>query len=279
VSLAQTSRADATLTVAAMSEDITVTARSVAVVETTELTTNFDVQTIRELLVARDIRDTVLLSPGVTDGAVNDQITISGAMSFDNLFLVNGVLVNENLRGQPHDLFIEDAIQETTILTGGVSAEYGRFTGGVVSTLTKSGGNDFTGSLRDSLANPSWVSKTDFANQAPRLDELNETYEGTLGGRIIRDRLWFFTAGRWEDRQTSAQLPLTDIPYVSSREDRRWEGKLTGAITQKHSVIVSYLSSDNSRDNIITFGPVVDLRSLATREQPKTLFGANTRAC
>jgi outer membrane receptor for ferrienterochelin and colicin len=188
VSLAQTSRADATLSVAAMSEDITVTARSVAAVETTELTTNFDVQTIRELPVSRDIRDTVLLAPGVTDGAVNDQITISGAMSFDNLFLVNGVLVNENLRGQPHDLFIEDAIQETTILTGGVSAEYGRFTGGVVSTLTKSGGNDFTGSIRDSLANPSWVSKTDFANQGPRLDELNETYEGTLGGRILRDR-------------------------------------------------------------------------------------------
>ncbi len=275
VSLAQTSRADATLSVAAMSEDITVTARSVAVVETTELTTNFDVQTIRELPVSRDIRDTVLLAPGVTDGAVNDQITISGAMSFDNLFLVNGVLVNENLRGQPHDLFIEDAIQETTVLTGGVSAEYGRFTGGVVSTLTKSGGNDFAGSIRDSLANPSWVSKTDFANQGPRLDELNETYEGTLGGRILRDRLWFFVAGRWEDRQTSAQLPLTDIPYVSSREDRRWEGKLTGAITQKHSLIISYLSSDNSRDNIITFGPVVDLRSLATREQPKTLFGAN----
>jgi len=37
----------------------------------------------------------------------------------------NGVVVNENLRGQPHDLFIEDAIQETTVMTAGVSAEYG----------------------------------------------------------------------------------------------------------------------------------------------------------
>ena len=275
VTLAQTARADATLQMAAVSEDLTVMATAPAVVETTELTANFDVQTIRELPTGRDIRETVLLAPGVTEGAVNDQITISGAMSFDNLFLVNGVVVNENLRGQPHDLFIEDAIQETTILTGGVSAEYGRFTGGVVSALTKSGGNEFSGSIRDSIANPDWTSKTDYANQADPIDELNEIYEATFGGRILADRLWFFTAGRWEDRQTSQQLRLTDIPYVESREDRRWETKLTGQITQQHSVVVSYLKSDNHRDNIVTFGPVIDLRSLATRDQPKTLFGLN----
>lgn len=275
VSLAQTARADASLQVAAMTEDLTVTATAPAVVETTELTTNFDVQTIRELPTGRDIRETVLLAPGITDGAVNDQITISGAMSFDNLFLVNGVVVNENLRGQPHDLFIEDAIQETTILTGGVSAEFGRFTGGVVSTLTRSGGNEFSGSIRDSLANPEWTSKTDYAGQVDPIDELNETYEGTLGGRILADRLWFFTAGRWEDRKSSQQLRLTDIPYVESREDRRWEAKLTGQITSNHSMVLSYLKSDNHRDNIVTFGPIIDERSLATREQPKTLFGLN----
>jgi hypothetical protein len=275
VSLAQTARADASLAIAALSEDLTVTASAPAVVETVELTTNFDVQTIRELPVGRDMRETTLLAPGVTDGAVNDQITISGAMSFDNLFLVNGVVVNENLRGQPHDLFIEDAIQETTILTGGVSAEYGRFTGGVVSALTRSGGNEFSGSIRNSLGNPSWGSKSDYAAQVDPIDELNQTYEATLGGRILRDRLWFFAAGRTEDRKTSQQLRLTDIPYVESREDRRWETKLTGQVTPRHSLVVSYLNSDNHRDNIITFGPIVDLRSLASREQPKTLFGAN----
>ncbi|HEX6159734.1 MAG TPA: TonB-dependent receptor [Thermoanaerobaculia bacterium] len=275
VSLAQTNRADADLRVSAMDESITVTANAQAVVETTEISANFDVQTIRELPVGRDIRETTLLAPGVTDGAVNDQITISGAPSFDNLFLVNGVVVNENLRGQPHDLFIEDAIQETTVLSGGVSAEYGRFTGGVVSTLTKSGGNEFTGSVRDSISNPKWTSKTDYTAQADPIDEINENYEGTLGGRILRDRLWFFVAGRSEDRETSQQLRLTEIPYVESREDRRWEAKFTGRITDAHNLVVSYLNSDNHRDNIVTFGPVVDMRSLTTRDQPKTLFGAN----
>jgi hypothetical protein len=275
VSLSQTSRADATLRVAAVEEAIVVTAGAPAVVESTQVAANFAVETVRELPTGRDIKEITYLAPGVTEAAVNDQITISGAMSFDNLFLVNGVVINDNLRGQPHDLFIEDAIKETTILTAGVSAEYGRFTGGVVSTLTKSGGNEFSGSIRDSISNPSWSEKTDYAAQVDPLDELNETYEATLGGRVIYDRLWFFTAGRWADRETRLQLRLTDVPYVETREDRRWEGKLTGQITSRHSAVMSFLSSDSHQDNIVTFGPIVDLRSLAKRDQPKTLLGLN----
>ena len=273
VGLAQNSRADADLRMAAVGESLTVMAAAPAIVETTQITANFENEMIRELPTGRDVREITLLAPGVTEGAVNDQITISGAMSFDNLFLVNGVVVNENLRGQPHELFIEDAIRETTVMTGGVSAEFGRFTGGVVSTLTKSGGNEFSGSLRDSIANPSWTEKTDYAAEEDPLDELNETYEATLGGRIIQDRLWFFTAGRYEDRQSSEQLRLTEIPYVETRENQRWEAKFTGQITPRHNVIASYLRSDNNHDNIVTFGPVVDLRSLTTRTQDKRLLG------
>jgi hypothetical protein len=47
-------------------------------------------------------------------------------------------------------------------MTGGISAEYGRFTGGVVSAIDKSGGNEFSGSFRDSLTNPSWDETSDF---------------------------------------------------------------------------------------------------------------------
>lgn len=273
IGLAQSSRADASMRMATVGEGITVTASAPAVVETTQVTANFESQMINELPGGRAIRDITLLSPGVTEAAVNNQITISGAMSFDNLFLVNGVIVNENLRGQPHELFIEDAIKETTVLTGGVSAEYGKFTGGVVSTLTKSGGNEFSGSLRDSVANPSWTAKTAFPGQVDPLDEFNETYEGTFGGRIIHDRLWFFTAGRHEDRQTRLQLRLTNIPYVEKRQNRRWEGKLTGQVTPAHNLIGSYLVSQNEGENTITFGPVVDLRSLVDRTEDKTLLG------
>ena len=114
------------------------------------------------------------------------------------------MIVNENLRGQPGPLYIEDAIQETTVLTAGVSAEFGRFTGGVVSTITKSGGNAFSGSLRDNIMNPSWVHKTNFAAQPDHPNDIRHQFEGTYGGRIVRDRLWFFSAGRYRKVETSS---------------------------------------------------------------------------
>src|SRR5437762_278354 len=239
INVAQASRADVELKVAAVSEELTVSAAAPAILEQTEIAANFGMQQINELPIGRTIDDTVLLAPGVTEAGPNDQITISGANSFDNLFLVNGVVVNENLRGQPNPLYIEDAVQETTVLTGGVSAEFGRFTGGVVSTITKSGGNDFSGSVRDSLTNPNWTKKSDFAGQVDPLDQVNSTYEGTLGGRIMRDRLWCFSGGRYQTRDERRQTTQTLIPYKFGSDDHRYEAKLTGQLTQKHSFVGS----------------------------------------
>ena len=54
----------------------------------------------------------------------------AGAFAYDNLFLMNGVDINDNVLGTPNNLFIEDAIQEVQVLTSGICAEYGRFSGG-----------------------------------------------------------------------------------------------------------------------------------------------------
>ncbi|HWW61470.1 MAG TPA: TonB-dependent receptor, partial [Thermoanaerobaculia bacterium] len=272
VEIAQTARADADLKVSAVSETVTVTATVPNVLETPQVSTTFDASTIDQLPVSRTIRDTVLIAPGVTDGGPNDQIVIGGAQSFDSLYLVNGVVVNENLRGQPQNLFIEDAIQETSILRGGaVSAEYGRFTGGVVTTLTKSGGNEFSGSVRDTITNNDWLSKTPFAGEADHVDEINHTWEGTLGGRIIRDRLWFFVAGRRENTSTENQTRVTLLPYEEGRDQDRYEVKATGQITAKHNLIGSYINSKLERTGVIS-GTIVDLASVTTRTEPNSLL-------
>src|SRR4030095_1479912 len=104
----------------------------------------------------------MMLAPSVHRTGPSGSYSIAGAQTFENLFLVNGVTVNENLRGQAYDLYIEDAIQETTVATAGVSAEYGRFGGGVVNIITKSGGNMFKGSFRDTLNNDKWRKMSPF---------------------------------------------------------------------------------------------------------------------
>lgn len=275
--LAQTARSDAQMGVSGVKEALTVSAESgmASVLESTQVGTNFTSKEIAKLPVARTIRDTVLLAPGVSATGVNNQITISGAPSYDNLFLVDGVVVNENLRGQPHNLFIEDAIQETTILTGAVSAEYGRFTGGVVSTLTKSGGNEFHGSFRDSFSNPKWTEKTPWAAEADHVDNIDQVYEGTLGGRILKDRLWFFGGARLAERAVQRFTAETNIAYSNGFDEKRYEGKLTANVTDRHSLYVSYLDITNDETNN-AFTPIYDEASIvAARGLPNTLLAVN----
>lgn len=277
VNVASTSRADVELAVSSVSEAITVTAAASPTAESTQVTTNFKIDMVNELPITRSINSMTLLAPGVTDAGPNNQITISGSHSFDSIFLVDGVVVNENLRGQPNPLYIEDAIQETTVLTGGVSAEFGRFTGGVVSTITKSGGNEFTGSLRDNVTNPSWTDETKFEGQVANLDDVNHQYEGTFGGRIMRDRLWFFAAGRYQKIDQTKQTVFTNIPYDTGDKDRRYEAKLTAQISPKHNVVGSYIDEHDVADNTVAGASsrVMDLRSLVPFDRPRSLLSLN----
>jgi outer membrane receptor protein involved in Fe transport len=249
VGLGQTGRVDAEMRLTAVAEAITVTASAPAVLETTEVQTNITGELVDDLPIGRTLIATTTLAPGVNQNGPNaGAITISGALAADNLFLVNGAVTNENLRGQPHNLFIEDAIQETTVQTAGISAEYGRFLGGVVSAITKSGGNEFSGSIRDSVVNDAWTEESpgqSFENN----DEMLHTYEGTLGGRIIRDRLWFFGAGRFFEQERGSTLAESSIPFVAGNEELRLEGKLTGQLTPRHNLMASYLTLETKQTN------------------------------
>ncbi|HKS23773.1 MAG TPA: carboxypeptidase regulatory-like domain-containing protein [Thermoanaerobaculia bacterium] len=270
IGLSQTGRADADMKVANVSEAITVTASAPAVLETTQVAANVPQKLLNELPAGRTITAAVSLAPGVSPGVGG--FSISGAPSFDNLYLVNGVTVSENVRGQPHNLFIEDAIQETTIVSGSVSAEYGRFTGGVVNTITKSGGNEFSGSYRDGFTNPKWVSKTAWPTEADHVNTTSQIHEGTLGGYFMKDRLWFFGSGRKAKTSTQSFTQLTNIGYANAFNEKRWEGKLTGQINPRHSLVVDYLDITNTEANNNFNNQSADLESLVpSRDLPNSI--------
>ena len=280
VRLGQIARADADLKVAAVAEAITVTAAAPSVLETPQVSTSLTREQVEALPIGRTIAQRIQLAPGLNNNGPNNQTSIQGAPTYDNLYMVNGVVVNDSIRGQPENLFIEDAIQETTLLTGGISAEYGRFTGGVVNTITKSGGNEFTGSIRDNVTSPSWTKLTAFKDPIsgapqPRNAHIHsQQYEATLGGYLLKDRLWFFGAGRKFNQAQSFVTTATNIPFVNQQNNKRYEGKLTGQITSKHTVVASYLHNNTVETNN-RFGNVVDLASLTNRQLPNWLESAH----
>src|SRR5262245_55149863 len=137
----------ATMSLAARAETLTVTAEAPSALTTVATGQSLTKNDIDALPIGRRPVDIAELTPGLTTNTFTaGQLAISGAYGFDNVFMVDGVDVNDTINGTANNLYIEDAIQNTTVLTNGISAEYGRFSGGVVNIVTRSGGNMFSGS-------------------------------------------------------------------------------------------------------------------------------------
>ncbi|MBI1876095.1 MAG: TonB-dependent receptor [Acidobacteria bacterium] len=250
VELGRETALDVRMSVEGVQEQITVTAETPSVVRTTSGGANYVHKEIDTLPTGRTLVGIANLAPGLTNNTPNaNQVTISGAFAYDNVFLVDGVDINDNLFGSPHALFIEDAIQETQILTSGIPAEYGRFSGGVVNAITRSGGNSFSGSFRVNGSNPSWAGQNPFEKSSgtARSRKINFTFEGTFGGPISRDRLWFFTAGRSEKTTQTVTLSQTGQQFDDVNTNRRGEIKLTGTVRTNHTVFGSFVGNPSDR--------------------------------
>jgi hypothetical protein len=267
---------DVALSPAAVSEAVSVVGSVGGVLtQTAQVATNFQSDLIGSLATNRAIDAALLMAPAVHPTGPGGNYSISGSMSFETLYMVNGVNVNENIRGQANTLFIEDAVQETTIATAGISAEYGHFGGGVVNVITKSGGNIFSGSLRDTLLNDNWRSKTPFPGDT-KTDKVVPTYEYTLGGPVLKDHLWFFTAGRLQNQQATRQLVITNIPYIFTDNSKRFEGKGTYSINSNHTVQANYVKVTRDQvNNVANTAAAMDPLTLNPRSLPQDLTSIN----
>ncbi len=156
--------------------------------------------------------------PGARD-ATGFGFSASGARSLDNNFLLDGVDNNSNLP----DLLNEanyvvmpppDALQEFKIETGNYDAEFGRATGAIVNATTKGGSNQFHGVAYEFLRNQSFDAMNYF--DSAKAPYRQNQFGATLGGRIIRNKLFFFV-----DYQglllNEAQSNTSLVPTVAER--------------------------------------------------------------
>ena len=270
------------LRAAGIAEDVEVIGASPASASTTAVGLNIRQDEVEALPTSRTLSGIALLSPGVNDNAPNaesGQVVISGAVAFDNMFMLNGVDVNDNVFGNPQSLFIEDAIAETQVLTSGISAEYGRFSGGVVNAITKSGGNTFGGSYRLNLTNPSWEDETPFEeeHEIDHESELNRSQEATFGGPIVEERLWFFAAARLSNIATPGVFDQTGLQYVTQEKNRRGEIKITGTAAANQTFQGGYLNNYTESIDAIPLAESIHNSTLIDEQQPNWYAFGNYR--
>ena len=199
-------------------------------------------------------------------------------MTFENLFLLNGVSINENIRGQAFNLCIEDAIQETTRRerrrVRGVRPlqrrrrqhhhEVWRQHSSRVASATRS-----TTTSGATLTPFEDERARDDPGSKPRVDERScRPYEYTLGGPIMRDRLWFFTSGRVRRRGQRPDAGRHERPVQLHRARQRRvrrQGHLL-ARPSSHRFQVNYNRPRSAQiNNTFNQNLTMDLRSLARR--------------
>lgn len=279
VPLGGVAQIDITMSISNLQENVTVTGETPTILSTPTVGINLKHDEVDSIASRRDLEGIANLTPAATESTApnNDQLNINGAFAYDNLFMIDGIDVNDNLFGSPQDVFIEDAIQETQVLTSGIQAEYGRFSGGVVNAITKSGGNTFSGSFRLNLANPTWSAITPFeqAHDTTRTSILNKTYEGTGGGPILLNKVWFFSAGRLADQTTSNSFPATGIKWDGTDDNKRGEVKITATPFKNQTFQGNYTTNPTTQTQPAIGGLEIDPATLITRNTPNNVFGAN----
>ena len=300
VSADKTSEVTTQLAMAGVAESITVTAEA-PLVETNRATISDEVtlEQVESLPVSRDYRAYAQLVAGVNvvpnqggaDVAVDPagkggnnyrdrtaEGRTGGTGSRDNQYYLDGLIITDIYSGEGSMTFNNEVILEQQVITSGVPAEFAGGKGFVGNIVTKSGGNDFSGSINYYTMSPNFYS--DFKSQDTRLAtalEDKNDYAATLGGPIWRDRAWFFLSGQIRENSDEVQLSSSASPnggtvqYLNERKN--YFGKLTMKPTESTTLIGQYFE-DPRETNGSTDPNLPPARYNTIESTPRTIWGS-----
>lgn len=251
-----------------------VTVSAIALVETrtSEVATNITRKQIETLPQnERNFLDFAKLVPGVVvsrnpdaktfsaggQSAENVNVFIDGA-SLKNNVLKGGIAGQDSTRGNP---FSQEAVQEFRVLTSNYKAEYEQAGTAIITAVTKSGTNEFHGSVYDYFQNKSMIAQNSFdkKNHVTKPEYKREQRGFTLGGPIIQDVAQFFI--NYEERTDTANktVQINDPRFAQYNgtfsapfNEKTFFGKLSWQLNQDNNVDLSLTSR---RDNeVLNFG-------------------------
>jgi hypothetical protein len=242
------------LKVGAVAEKIDVSAEAVLLdsTKTEESSVINNLFITSEPINGRRIDQFVQDTPAVSKDADFGLISFRG-MAGGNAFLVDGVdttnqYYNENAgRTRINSQLSPDAVQEFQVLTSAYSAEFGMASGGTMNTVTKSGTNSYHGSAFEFFRNRTLdaIDRYSTINVNGVLEpynppEVRHQFGGTVGGKIIQDKLFFFFSEESQRRTTPMLDTLTGENNVNSAT-QTWNGCTTPATPAQCAAINALL--------------------------------------
>ncbi len=183
------------------------------------------VQNVHELpLQGRQVTDLIVLAGAAVQTGTSSSrsmqggvaISVAGGLNFGVAYLLDGAMHNNPQDNSNMPIPFPDALQEFSVATSGLSAQNGIHSGASVNAVTRSGTNSFHGNLFEVLRDRRFNATDPFALIGPdgkRVDDglTRHQFGGTLGGPIVRDKLFFF--GGYQGTRLR-QTPSSEIAYV-----------------------------------------------------------------
>lgn len=265
---------DFKLTMAAVAETVVVTGAA-PIIETTQTATEntVDANAINTLpIVGRNFTDFVTLTPNAQRETQRGNLALGGQRGINTMVTIDGVDFTNSFfggvsgaaEGRSPLSITQEAIREFQVVQAGASAEFGRSSGGFVNVVTKSGSNDFHGSLLGYYRPSSWSAK--LADGTDPRDSKRNNLGGSLGGPLLKDSLFFF--GSYERQRQNTTVPTNAIvsadeqilvakypnypvsgsSFTQSADADSYFGRLDYQVTDRHRVTgrASYTKYDGA---------------------------------
>ena len=246
VLLGSTFDVSARLEVGTQAETVQVTAEATPLIDTRSVVISHNVteEEFDRLPKDRSFQSIALAAPSVNSGEVEGGMQVNGASGAENSFTVDGIVTNSLINGQSRQNTVFEYLQEVQVKTSGICAAYGGALGGVVSAVTKSGGNASRGEVHnffegqrvreprrsDGSFSIRQTEVTGFYVQDKEQPNTQNEFGGSLGGPIVRDRLFFFGVLLAPQRE-HAPTPTTSPTAVSDIERKIWRQQAFGKLT------------------------------------------------
>ncbi len=280
---------DLKLEVGEVSETVEITSIAGETVNTTsgEVARVIDQQQVQNLaLNGRNYIQLLSLVPGVallnddqlelTTSLATGNQSINGNRGQTNNVTIDGGfnLQSGSNASQINNLGI-DYIQEVKIQTSNFSAEYGRNSGGQVSLVTRSGGNDFHGSAFEFIRNDKLDARSFFAPIRPTLRFNNFGY--SFGGPIFKNKLFFFGGQEWKYIRRLSAAQRRTVPTLAELNGN-FSSRLRGPDGIVGNADDGVLRDPNNAANTCT-APVINSQGIITTQANRTgCFGGNNVA-
>ena len=208
--------------VGAVNETVEVTAEA-ALVETKETSVAqvIDEKRINELpLNGRNATQLILISGGAAYGDAGDtgsktffsstRISVAGGQGNGTAYLLDGGDNTEGMSNVNLPFPFPDALEEFSVETSAVSSRFGTHPGATVNVVTKSGGNAMHGDVFDYLRNGNFNARNFFSNTHDTIKR--NQFGGVLGGKIIKDKLFYFGGYQGTRNRSNPPTSITHVP-------------------------------------------------------------------